>query len=121
MGGIAEPVLADCDDAVKGRANKSRLRKPTKAHTELQCICSRKGPAMELHWEIEDGYAGKSRPQSTTVDEEDYEGMTLEQIKIDLENAINEDMASRISWWSQNLNEVAEEIFDAVGEKTDAT
>lgn len=52
---------------------------------------------IELTYEIEDGYCGKSRPQHMSVDSEDFEDMTDEQMYNYLEELVLEDMQQRIS------------------------
>lgn len=54
---------------------------------------------MKVRWEVEDGYVGKSRPQVTTVpDEELAECDTEEEREQLIASYIQEDFEQRISW-----------------------
>lgn len=57
-----------------------------------------------VEWEVEDGYAGKSRPQKTEIDTEDYfdneewNEMTDDEKKEHLESFVQEDFEQKISF-----------------------
>lgn len=57
-----------------------------------------------VNWEVEDGYMGKSRPQTTEVkphddmDFEDWEEMTNEEREAYLDDAVQTDFENRISY-----------------------
>jgi hypothetical protein len=54
---------------------------------------------MEVSWVVEDGYAGGARPQSTHVpDEELEECETVEEKKKLIEEYVQTDYESTISW-----------------------
>jgi len=46
---------------------------------------------MEISWEVEDGYCGKSRPQRTIIDDEDFEDCTT---AAEVEEVINDAIQS---------------------------
>lgn len=54
---------------------------------------------IDVSWEVDDGYTGKSRPQSTRIYIEEIDHCTTEQ---EVENAINEaieeDFRQSVSW-----------------------
>ena len=54
---------------------------------------------MEITWEVEDGYIGKSRPQTTIVPDDELDELEtgLEKEKL-IEEYIQEDFANKISW-----------------------
>ena len=57
-----------------------------------------------VSWEVEDGYVGKSRPQTTEVkpyddmDYEEWEEMTNEEREAYLDDAVQTDFEYRISY-----------------------
>ena len=54
---------------------------------------------MEILWEVEDGYAGKSRPQHTMIDDEEIqECETLDEAIEVIEGYVQNDLNNNISW-----------------------
>lgn len=54
---------------------------------------------MKVRWEVEDGYVGKSRPQTTEVPDEELAECDIEEEREQLiESYIQEDFEQRISW-----------------------
>ena len=54
---------------------------------------------MQITWEVEDGYIGKSRPQFTEIDDDDLsECSTDEEREEFIEQCVQEDFMSNISW-----------------------
>ena len=53
---------------------------------------------MKVTWEVEDGYVGKSRPQTTEIPDEDLEGLDEAQKEKVIAEAIQEDFDSKITW-----------------------
>lgn len=54
---------------------------------------------MKVVWEVEDGYAGKSRPQTTDVDDGDLEACeSQEEREQVISDAIDHDFSQRIVW-----------------------
>ncbi len=54
---------------------------------------------MIVHWEVEDGYVGKSRPQSTEISDEDLDACeTAEERERLIEDCIQEDFEQNITW-----------------------
>ena len=62
---------------------------------------------VRITWEVDDGYAGKSRPQFTelTADEAiDYiEAETPEEQQTIAEQAVEDDYINRITWYIKNI------------------
>lgn len=56
------------------------------------------GDTITVRWEVEDGYAGKARPQSTRIELEDFEDLSDDEIARLLEECIQEDFEQSISW-----------------------
>lgn len=52
---------------------------------------------MRVTWEVDDGYAGKSRPQHTEVPDEELEHLTEEEQLRLIEEYIQEDFDNRMS------------------------
>lgn len=66
---------------------------------------------MIIDWEVEDGYAGKARPQTTTIDDSELEGLTKEEAKVLIEEYVQLDLEQTISWayrssYDEELNEL---------------
>jgi hypothetical protein len=66
---------------------------------------------IEIKYEVEDGYVGKSRPQGFTFDLFDiiycdsvYEAM------VQIEAAVEEDFRNRITWFIKNYHEVESKV-----------
>ena len=54
---------------------------------------------MIVYWEVEDGYVGKSRPQSTEISDEDLDACETEEERERLiEDCIQEDFEQNITW-----------------------
>ena len=53
---------------------------------------------MIVRWEVEDGYAGKSRPQYTTIPDEDLEGLNETERDQVIGEYVQDDFDSSISW-----------------------
>jgi hypothetical protein len=54
---------------------------------------------MRITWEVEDGYAGKSRPQFTDIDDDDLADCETEEEKEDLINSVvQDDFEQNITW-----------------------
>jgi len=60
---------------------------------------------IKIKWEVEDGYVGKQRPQSTTIDiekeimsEEDWNALTKDEKEEIIEQAVEEDFKQKISF-----------------------
>lgn len=62
-----------------------------------------------LHWEVEDGYAGRSRPQETEFDSDDvmeqqeWDKLSESEKQEFLNDAVQEDYDIEISWY---INEI---------------
>lgn len=54
---------------------------------------------MRVIWEIEDGYAGKHRPQETVIDDEDLEGLDEQERQEYIYECVQEDFEATISWF----------------------
>ena len=64
---------------------------------------------MKVHWQVEDGYAGKSRPQVTNVDDEDWLDTPPEDRQEMLEGYVREDFDNSISFAISYKSEVPED------------
>lgn len=60
---------------------------------------------ITITWEVEDGYCGPSRPHKTIVDtndhvdsDEEWEALDAGEKEIILQDAVQEDFESNISW-----------------------
>lgn len=75
-----------------------------------------RGKTVKVSWEVSDGYVGKSRPQSTTVDVEDFEDLDEQEIEHLLFETVQEDFDQQISWDISNLDGAVAEIKTAIEE-----
>lgn len=53
---------------------------------------------MIVHWEVEDGYVGKSRPQETEIPNEELEGLSEEDRQALIHEYVQDDFDRTISW-----------------------
>lgn len=73
---------------------------------------------FEAEWEVADGYVGKRRPQRSHLSLGDFEE---DMDKADIEQAvlvqIQSDFEQQITWECNNLDELVDEIHDALQEQ----
>jgi hypothetical protein len=70
---------------------------------------------FKVSWEAQDGYVGGSRPQSFSVDIDEFDSsQTLDDITRQLTDDIDNDFEEKVYWHSDNYEQVAQEIFDAL-------
>ena len=60
---------------------------------------------MRVQWEVEDGYAGKSRPQFTDIPNEDLEGLEEDERQRVIEDYVRQDFESNIYWYIVRTDE----------------
>ena len=60
---------------------------------------------MRVTWEVEDGYAGKNRPQFTDIPNEDLEGLDEDERKQLIEDYVRQDFESNIYWYIVRTDE----------------
>ena len=53
---------------------------------------------MRVQGEVEDGYAGKSRPQFTNIPDEDLEDLDEGERQQEIEAYVQQDFENRIAW-----------------------
>lgn len=54
---------------------------------------------MIVRWQVDDGYAGGERPQSTEIDDEDLANLETDTEREDfIHDSIQEDFENKISW-----------------------
>jgi len=64
---------------------------------------------MKVHWEVEDGYVGKSRPQETHIDDEEWQDTPPEDREEFIEECVREDFDNRIGFAVYRTSEVPED------------
>ena len=86
---------------------------------------------MQISWEVEDGYVGKSRPQHTDIHidyildgyddeeftEENIDNLVEDVLNNEVEPMVQDDFADKISWNFRNYDEVKSEIEKAIRER----
>lgn len=58
---------------------------------------------MKIRWEVEDGYAGKSRPHYTEIPDEELEDMTDQEQEDFIEQWVSEEFAKKISFYWERV------------------
>lgn len=58
---------------------------------------------MKIRWEVEDGYAGKSRPHYTEIPDEELEDMTDQEQEDFIEEWVSEEFAKKISFYWERV------------------
>jgi hypothetical protein len=61
--------------------------------------------SMIIVWEVDDGYAGPSRPQETHISDIDLEGLSEEDREAIIADIVDEDFAQRITWYEKERRE----------------
>ena len=66
---------------------------------------------MRITWEVEDGYAGKSRPQSTQVDDDELLRCdTVEEALEVIDECVHTDFENTISWCFNGYDSMKSEL-----------
>lgn len=60
---------------------------------------------MRVTWEVEDGYAGKNRPQFTDIPNEDLEDLDEDERKQLIDDYVRQDFESNIYWYIVRTDE----------------
>ena len=71
-----------------------------------------KAQDIKARWQVDDGYGGKSRPQSTYLDIEDFSPFdfnTWEEAETELYHIVYKDFDQKITFHIQNLDEIKSE------------
>lgn len=72
---------------------------------------------MKVTWEVNDGYVGKSRPQTTEVNDGELTSCeTFEEAMNLIEEAVQYDFEQRISWHHKDLAIVEDSIRELLNE-----
>jgi hypothetical protein len=71
---------------------------------------------IKLTWEIVDGYAGRSRPQHSQIDPQDFIGMSLEEAQQALSDFLDEEVKQRVSWRLDDFDDVVKKLMTAAKE-----
>lgn len=75
---------------------------------------------FQCTYEVDDGYAGGSRPKHFSIDESDIEeDMTENELRILFENEMRNDFEQRVSPFQKNEDEFVEWAKERLKEKTD--
>jgi len=62
------------------------------------CVIKEREANMLVRWEVEDGYAGKHRPQWTEIPNEELEGLPEDEREKLIEQYVQEDFEAMIGW-----------------------
>ncbi len=60
---------------------------------------------FEIKWEVEDGYVGGDRPQYVTIEASDFEDMSEDEIREEINNLVEEEFNQRITWYVDNIED----------------
>lgn len=73
---------------------------------------------IEVRWQVDDGYVGKSRPQTTNVYLEDLDHCeSIIDIIAEIENAVQDDFQQKICWnFRGDIEKVAENALAKIEE-----
>lgn len=53
---------------------------------------------MKVTWEVDDGYVGKSRPQTIIIKDSVFDDMTEEEKMLEIEEWVSEDFSSKVGF-----------------------
>ena len=75
---------------------------------------------MEVNWEIDDGYAGKTRQQTTKIDDEELKENcdSVNEALEYIDRGIDEDFEQNISWYFSNIKEVRRKLRILINRST---
>lgn len=75
---------------------------------------------IEIQYEADDGYVGKSRPQSFTFFLSDLEYCdTVEEAMKIIDDATQEDFEQKISWYIRNHDEIESKVMTHLQSRKD--
>lgn len=64
---------------------------------------------MKVRWQVEDGYMGKSRPQYTKIDDDDWlDCESDDERDLLIEEYIQQDFDERMTWCAMGLEDLPE-------------
>ena len=72
---------------------------------------------MKITYEVDDGYAGKSRPQHVTIDDDELREWAGEDKKVALEfisDCAQDDFEMNITWNFSNYDRMMEELDEVL-------
>ncbi len=73
---------------------------------------------IQVNWEVEDGYVGKSRPRMTNIYPEDFDpDMTELEIEHLVWDIVDSDFRETIAVDINNMDEVVEQVQAALAQK----
>lgn len=73
---------------------------------------------MRISWEVEDGYVGKSRPQSFEIDDaEIQECKTVDYALQMIEEYTQQDFENKVSWTYRDYTGIEDEVRNLIGTK----
>ncbi len=71
---------------------------------------------MEIQYEVEDGYAGGSRPRSFRIDDSEIEACdSVEDALEQIELYTQDDFADKISWYYSRYDSMVEQVKEIIG------
>ena len=53
---------------------------------------------MIVEWEVDDGYCGGTRPQTTEIPDEDFDGLTKAEQDALIDEYVQEDFSQTVTW-----------------------
>jgi len=66
---------------------------------------------MRVYWEVDDGYAGKSRPQHTDIpDDEILDCETDEEVMQLISDSVQDDYEQKVSWYFKSDKDIALDV-----------
>lgn len=73
---------------------------------------------MKIIWEVDDGYVGGSRPQTTEIDEWDIENCDdIDEAMQMIDDEIKADYNQKISWYMNNRERIQEKVQEILDNK----
>jgi len=75
---------------------------------------------IEVHWGVEDGYVGKSRPQRFDMDLDNFDGCESDvEYEAVLDDYVQQEFFNHISWHCDNYTDVIEaaKLYNATEEE----
>ncbi len=73
---------------------------------------------IKVRWQASDGYIGKDRPQVTTIEASDFEGLERREAEALFEELMEDDFRNKVSWDCDDYDGAIDEIMEAAATAT---
>lgn len=76
---------------------------------------------IKVKWSASDGYVGKDRPQTTTIDASEFEGLSRKEAEELFEELMEDDFRNKVSWDCDDYDGAINEIMASASQGKEST